>query len=348
MGARGKGVVEISSGQHSVAEMEEIAGRHGRRIFMGTALALYNEQYPRRAIEMFDACSAAQARGNNVHIQLTCQPLSFDFTLASAYPFYSHEAFEPIKAFSPDELKAVFRDPGFRERFRQNLAQPRPGTVFQGNWNRVVVAVPVMRKNAGLANRNIADIAREQGARPARRDARSRPRRGSADGVSRPVLQCRRRGCGRIAEASGRGRGVVRCRRASDVSVRRRVRAVPARALGARARAVRPARGRAPADQPSGRALRHSRSRPDRDRRLCRSAAVRPGQCRGVAGAPRSTICRAAARARSATRRASTASLSTASRCSTARTIARSPKGPGQVLDRFLPSGPGVVRSAAE
>ena len=66
MGARGKGVVEISSGQHSVAEMEEIAGRHGRRIFMGTALALYNEQYPRRAIEMFDACSAAQARGNNV------------------------------------------------------------------------------------------------------------------------------------------------------------------------------------------------------------------------------------------------------------------------------------------
>ncbi len=166
MGARGKGVVEISSGQHSVAEMEEIAGRHGRRIFMGTALALYNEQYPRRAIEMFDACSAAQARGNGVHIQLTCQPLSFDFTLASAYPFYSHEAFEPIKAFSPEQLKAVFRDPGFRERFRQNLAQPRPGTVFQGNWNRVVVAAPVMRKNAGLANRNIADIARERGGDP--------------------------------------------------------------------------------------------------------------------------------------------------------------------------------------
>jgi N-acyl-D-amino-acid deacylase len=166
MGARGKGVVEISSGQHSVAEMEEIAGRHGRRIFMGTALALYNEQYPRRAIEMFDACSAAQARGNGVHIQLTCQPLSFDFTLASAYPFYSHEAFEPIKAYSSNELKAVFRDLGFRQRFRQNLAQPRPGTVFQGNWNRVVVAVPALRKNAGLANRNIADIARERGRDP--------------------------------------------------------------------------------------------------------------------------------------------------------------------------------------
>ena len=38
----------------TVAEMEEIAARHGRRIFMSTAFALYNEQYPRRAIEMFE------------------------------------------------------------------------------------------------------------------------------------------------------------------------------------------------------------------------------------------------------------------------------------------------------
>jgi hypothetical protein len=33
----------------TVAEMEEIAVRHARRIFMGTALALYNEQYPQRS-----------------------------------------------------------------------------------------------------------------------------------------------------------------------------------------------------------------------------------------------------------------------------------------------------------
>jgi N-acyl-D-aspartate/D-glutamate deacylase len=166
MGGRGKGVVEIASGRLGVAEMEEIAARHGRRIFMGTALALYNEEYPRRAIAMFDACAAAQVRGNGVHIQLTCQPLSFDFTLASAYPFYSHEAFEPIKGYSPKELKVVFRDAGFCDRFRQNLRAPRPGTVFQGNWRRVVVAVPALRKNAGLANRSIADIAGEQSRDP--------------------------------------------------------------------------------------------------------------------------------------------------------------------------------------
>ena len=81
---------------------------------------------------MFDACTAAQARGNELYIQITCQPLSFDFRLASAYPFYSHPAFDPIKAHDREQLKTVFGDPSFRERFRADLRNPKPGTVFQG------------------------------------------------------------------------------------------------------------------------------------------------------------------------------------------------------------------------
>jgi N-acyl-D-aspartate/D-glutamate deacylase len=166
MGAPGRGVVEISSGSSSIEMMEKIAARHGRRIFMSTALALYNEEYPARAIGMFDSCAAAQARGNELYIQITCQPLSFDFTLANAYPFFSHPAFDPIKAYDREQLKAVFRDPSFRARFRADLSNPLPGTVFQGNWQRVIVAAPVKPGNAGLADRTISDIARESGRDP--------------------------------------------------------------------------------------------------------------------------------------------------------------------------------------
>src|SRR6202043_3803558 len=166
MGGPGCGVVEISSGATPVDTLERIAARHGRRIFMSTATALYNEQYPERALGMFDACAAAQARGNELYIQITCQPLSFDFTLASAYPFYSHPAFDPIKAYDREQLKTVFHDPGFRERFRADLRNPKPGTVFQGNWERVTVAAPVKPENAGLTDRTIADIAREAGRDP--------------------------------------------------------------------------------------------------------------------------------------------------------------------------------------
>jgi len=161
MGGPGRGVVEISSGPISPDQMEEIAARHGRRIFMSTALALYNEQYPERALGMFDSCAAAQSRGNELYIQITCQPLSFDFTLASAYPFYSHPAFDPIKAYDREQLKAVFHDESFRDRFRADLRDPRPGTVFQGNWDRIVVAAPVKPEHAGLTGRTIAEIVRD-------------------------------------------------------------------------------------------------------------------------------------------------------------------------------------------
>jgi N-acyl-D-aspartate/D-glutamate deacylase len=57
-------------------------------------------------------------------------------------------------------LKAVFRDESFRERFRADLRAPLPGTVFQGNWDRIIVAAPVKPENAGLADRTIAEIVR--------------------------------------------------------------------------------------------------------------------------------------------------------------------------------------------
>ena len=161
MGGPGRGVVEISSGPIMPDRMEEIAARHGRRIFMSTAIALYNEQYPDRALGVFDDCAAAQARGNELYIQITCQPLSFDFTLASAYPFYSHPAFDPIKAADRGQLKAAFRDESFRQAFRADLRNPKPGTVFQGNWDRIIVAAPAKPENARLADRSIAEIVRD-------------------------------------------------------------------------------------------------------------------------------------------------------------------------------------------
>ena len=166
MGTGAAGIVQLASGAKTVEELAEIAGRHRRATFKATGVAMYNEQAPERSIEMFEACSAAQARGEPVYVQIPCQPLSFDFTLANAYPFFSHDAFSEAKAYPPERLVPLFRDSGFRQRFRASLANPRPGLIFQGNWERIVVAVPALRKNEGLADRTIAEIAAEQGTDP--------------------------------------------------------------------------------------------------------------------------------------------------------------------------------------
>jgi N-acyl-D-aspartate/D-glutamate deacylase len=159
MGPRGKGVIAIASGVKTPQELEPMAARHGRPFFQGTGVAMYNEQAPDRAIKIFEDCAAAIRRGNGLYIQMPCQPLSFDFTMANAYPFYSHTAFDPIKAYTPDQLKPVFRDPSWRAAFRENAKSARPGMIFQGNWDRVMVAVTNKPANAKYTNRYLHEIA---------------------------------------------------------------------------------------------------------------------------------------------------------------------------------------------
>jgi N-acyl-D-aspartate/D-glutamate deacylase len=142
MGPRGRGVIAIASGVKTPQELEPMAAKHGRPFFQGTGVAMYNEQAPDRAIKIFDDCAAAIRRGNGLYIQMPCQPLSFDFTMANAYPFYSHTAFDPIKAYS-----------------RENAKSARPGMIFQGNWDRVMVAVTHKPANARYTNRYLNEIA---------------------------------------------------------------------------------------------------------------------------------------------------------------------------------------------
>ncbi len=166
MGPRGKGVVAIASGVKTPQELEPMAARYGRPFFQGTGMAMYNEQDPARSLRIFDDCAAAIRRGNGLYVQIPCQPLSFDFTMANAYPFYSHPAFDPIKAYTPEQLKTVFRDASWRAQFRENARNPRPGMIFQGDWHRVMVAVAHKPANAKYVNRYVSEIAASEGRDP--------------------------------------------------------------------------------------------------------------------------------------------------------------------------------------
>ncbi|MCW5732578.1 MAG: amidohydrolase family protein [Enhydrobacter sp.] len=166
MGPRGKGVVAIASGVKTPQELEPMAAKYGRPFFQGTGMAMYNEQEPARSLKIFDDCAAAIRRGNGLYIQIPCQPLSFDFTMANAYPFYSHPAFDPIKAYTPEQLETVFRDASWRAQFRENAQNPRPGMIFQGDWHRVMVAVAHKPANAKYVNRYVAEIATSEGRDP--------------------------------------------------------------------------------------------------------------------------------------------------------------------------------------
>ena len=143
----GKGIFVMATGPRATPEyMEAIAAKTGRPAFMVTVLTMYNKANPERALEYYERCAAAIARGHELYIHSTCQPLSFDFTLREPYLLYSHDAFDRVTAAGPEERAAIYRDPAFRQRLRENFRNPKSGILFYGDWSQVEKdGVPVTR-----------------------------------------------------------------------------------------------------------------------------------------------------------------------------------------------------------
>jgi N-acyl-D-aspartate/D-glutamate deacylase len=138
LGEKRRGIFVMATGPRATPEfMERLAADTGRPAFIVTVLTMYNRAQPARALEMYERCAAALARGHEVYIHSTCQPLSFDFTLREPYILYSHDAFDAVKSAPAAERAAIYRQRAFRDRLRQNFREPRQGILFYGDWTQV-------------------------------------------------------------------------------------------------------------------------------------------------------------------------------------------------------------------
>jgi N-acyl-D-aspartate/D-glutamate deacylase len=140
LGDAKRGVFMMATGPRATPEfMEAIAAANGRPAFISTVLTMYNEADPGRGLTYYEQCAAAIRRGHEVYIQTSCQPLSFDFTLEDPYLLLTHSAFDRVAKRVSGDLAGIYRDPEFRRQFRADLASPRPGILFYGNWAMVEV-----------------------------------------------------------------------------------------------------------------------------------------------------------------------------------------------------------------
>ena len=133
-----RGVFVMATGARATPDyMETIAADTGRPAFMVTVLTMYNRAHPERALQYYERCAAALARGREVYIHSSCQPLSFDVTLREPYILYSHDAFDQVKAAPPEERAAIYKQKLFRDRLRENFGNPKSGILFYGDWSQV-------------------------------------------------------------------------------------------------------------------------------------------------------------------------------------------------------------------
>ncbi len=167
LGETNKGVFMMATGSRATPEvMEKVSINSGRPAFISTVLSMYNPANPDLAITYYDKTAEMRARGNEVYILTSCQPLSFDFTLAEPYPLISHSAFDAIKNKSADEIKKVYLDPAFRNALRENLKHPKTGILFLGDWKYLEVGETALAGYADLEGLTIEALGKKWGKDP--------------------------------------------------------------------------------------------------------------------------------------------------------------------------------------
>jgi N-acyl-D-amino-acid deacylase len=165
MGEGGRGVCMLTKGGHtSLSFLESLVAASGRPLMV--AALLHNSVNPAAVFADLDAIAAANERGHRLLGQVSCCPLTMDFTLASPYPVEGLVSWKPALGRSGEALRRALADPAFRDGVRAELATATTFRLFNNEWDKVQVVEVSSRSLAAYEQKSIADIARAENRDP--------------------------------------------------------------------------------------------------------------------------------------------------------------------------------------
>jgi len=165
MGECGHGVYMLTKGGHTpVPFLESLAADSGRPVMI--AALLHNSTNPQAVFNDLDAIAAANTRGHPLIGQVSCCPLTMDFTMQSPYPVEGLKSWKPALDLHGDALKVMLASQNFRDDVRAELATTTNFRLFNGEWDKVQVVEAATSAQARYEQQTIADIARIEGRDP--------------------------------------------------------------------------------------------------------------------------------------------------------------------------------------
>ena len=160
MGEKGRGIYMVTKGgQMPVPFLEEMAAQSGRPVMI--AALLHNSTNPHAVFKDLEGISDANQRGRKLIGQVSCCPLTMDFTFSSPYPVEGLQSWKPALGIRDDALRQVLSDPSFRDNVRTELASTSTFRLFNNEWDKVHVVETFKPENSRFEQRSIAEIARE-------------------------------------------------------------------------------------------------------------------------------------------------------------------------------------------
>jgi len=162
LGKLNKGVIQATVGRGLfLEEFEQIALETGRPITW-TALLAGLSLGKGTHEDQLAYSEALVAKGLQITPQVTPRPLNFEYQWKEPFPFEAISLFRPVSAANFENKCQIYKDPGFRNAFKERMKTIRPS--FQNSFAMTVISQYEL--DPELSERQLKDVAKERGIDP--------------------------------------------------------------------------------------------------------------------------------------------------------------------------------------
>jgi len=165
LGERKRGIFMLTKGGGtSIPFLESLAAENSRPVMI--AALLHNSTNPEGVFAELDQISQGRERGHRLYGQVSCCPLTMEFTLRAPYPLEGIAAWSPALTAAPQAVPGILADAAFRDAVERDLSEPASVRLFNGEWQKLRVLEVCKPENRRFEGRSVAEIAAEEGKRP--------------------------------------------------------------------------------------------------------------------------------------------------------------------------------------
>ena len=166
MSSFGRGVFMLTRGSNTSIDNIEKWMKGSNRPAIVAAL-LHNPLSDSSTFKILADISEATNRGTEMWGQVSCRPLSMEFTMESPYLFEGIHAWRPAMECATLELyKNIIEDSNFRSHLLNEIEDDAQVRLFNGDWDKIIVREVQNKKYLPLEGRSIKDIASEANVNP--------------------------------------------------------------------------------------------------------------------------------------------------------------------------------------
>ena len=166
MSSFGRGLFMLTRGSNTSIENIRKWMEGSNRPAVVAAL-LHNPLSDNSTFKVLSDISHATDQGIEMWGQVSCRPLSMEFTMESPYLFEGIHSWRPAMECSSLELyEKVLADNNFRGNLVNEIEDNAQVRLFNGDWDKIIVREVYNKKHQNLEGRSIKDIALDTNVQP--------------------------------------------------------------------------------------------------------------------------------------------------------------------------------------